>query len=279
MLNLGSMDVVCPHCSALFWKGELPKGAQKFASCCKNGDVAIEPLAPLPTYLADLFFISNPLGKHFRKHIRKYASLFAFTATRCKTPESLRNQGGIFPFTIQGKIYHFQGGLEALSQQEPNFAQVMMYDPEMASAARANSVRARGLESSVINELTTLIHQVNPFVQIYQMAFEILRNQPESTVILNAQLKLILQGGSDARVYNLPTADEVAALIHYPIGAAVTESTNIALRLRCPEGTSWSMINCTHSAYLSFAMFCCFQLVNLGGIRNCSYKILLAPGH
>ena len=63
-----------------------------------------------------------------------------------------------------------------------------------------------------------MLHEVrNPFIRLYLTARERLRAQQlivgPSRIIFNPQMRLVLEAGADRRRENLPTSDEVAAII------------------------------------------------------------------
>ncbi|KAG2771830.1 hypothetical protein PC129_g23187 [Phytophthora cactorum] len=61
---------VCDHCNAWKWPAETKK------PCCLEGGVKLPSLPPAPTRLLQLY--KDP---EFRKHIRAYNQVFAFTFT------------------------------------------------------------------------------------------------------------------------------------------------------------------------------------------------------
>ena len=74
---------------------------------------------------------------------------------------------------------------------------------------------ADGLDHSLITEITYMLHEDarNPFIGIYRTAAAIFRERSTGTVILNPQLRLVLEDGADRRRENLPVGDEIAVLI------------------------------------------------------------------
>jgi len=68
------MDKVCPHCTAMKFKGEAP------GMCCASGKVKLpeleQPKEPLKSLLNKITYDS----KYFLKNIRKYNSCFQMTS-------------------------------------------------------------------------------------------------------------------------------------------------------------------------------------------------------
>lgn len=74
------------------------------------------------------------------------------------------------------------------------------------------------LRESLLERLTNMLHECqNPFIENYKTAKECLDSYRQSQgplrIILNPQMRLIMETGADQRRENLPTANEVAVLI------------------------------------------------------------------
>ena len=94
------------------------------------------------------------------------------------------------------------------------YAQLYLYDSGFASARRFEN--NPGLNQILLRQLTAMLYECNPFIAIYKTAFERLQdpgNSPEIRLILNPQMRLLLEEGADRRRNNLPTADQVAIII------------------------------------------------------------------
>lgn len=70
----------------------------------------------------------------------------------------------------------------------------------------------------LLRQLTEILYSCNPFINIYKTAadriqFLNINRAEEIHVILNPQMKLLLELGADCRCRNLPTTDEVAIII------------------------------------------------------------------
>ena len=97
-----------------------------------------------------------------------------------------------------------------------------------------------------------MLHDINPFISLYKTAKERLdtggMEGEEMRVLLNPQLRLILEVGADKRRHNLPTSDEVAMVIPAEYG----ESTfrDIVLASRGQNGEEFTIIDANHAAYM-----------------------------
>ena len=59
---IGDMDVVCPHCGALKFKGEPP------STCCNNGKIKLVPFPRPPQPIMDLWMGTDARSRIFRQH-------------------------------------------------------------------------------------------------------------------------------------------------------------------------------------------------------------------
>jgi hypothetical protein len=72
---MGTMDVECIHCHALFWQEE-----HNFMSCCKQGEIILPPVREFLDLLRRLLTRDYPISDSFFKNIRQYNSALAFTS-------------------------------------------------------------------------------------------------------------------------------------------------------------------------------------------------------
>lgn len=227
---LGAMNVVCRHCNALHWFDESLSGSSrinpKFGVCCLQGQVAL-PLPSLPPQpLRDLMNGAHPRYRHFQDNIRRYNLALAFTSTGVNTREHLTS--GPYSFILHGEMMHQIGSLLPGENRSPVYAQLYIHDSQMANDARRRNSVLSGLDYNIMSELHDLMVRENPLVQVYRMAYE---QPPDQRTVVRA--RIVLQATEDPRRYNLPTADEIAAIIP---GSGENENVDkhrqIALRLQ-----------------------------------------------
>ena len=164
--------------------------------------------------------------------------------------------GGTFQlFQIHGALYHRQGPLESAGGiGDARFPQIYLYDP--ANAARARSARSPELDANLIHALTMMLHESNPLIQLYLTARErfaaISEREDNCRLILNPQLRLIVERGADRRRENLPTADEVSMIL--PEEYYGSEGFRDIILARRVNGehvvNSFTLINPNHALYL-----------------------------
>ncbi|CAK7566503.1 MAG: hypothetical protein SEPTF4163_004450, partial [Sporothrix epigloea] len=106
-----------------FWKGEVT--IKNFNLCCKNGNVQIPPLTPLPPYLRYLF-----------------------------ESQVYHVQGGLQP--LPGEAPDFAQAFI----YDPDYASKIRIE---GAARRAKSATS-GLRAPIITELTAMLEECNPYV-------------------------------------------------------------------------------------------------------------------
>ena len=113
--EIGKMDMCCPHCGAMKFRGETQR------LCCGGGAISLQLFPRLPSDLEDLTSGMTPESKHFLANIRKYNSCFSMTSFGHK--EAVVS-GWNPSFRIQGQAFHLIGSLLPDSDNQPKFLQV-----------------------------------------------------------------------------------------------------------------------------------------------------------
>ena len=183
----------------------------------------LEKLKQLPEYLYYVLNSMDTTAWNFRSKIREFNSALALTSVKYQPDNRPEAQGsGIRYFQVHGELYHLQGPLQSPHDAIPAFAQLYFYDS--AYAAQARHTAHRRLVYNVLQNLTTMLHEVNPYIAIYKTAkerFDAVSSCPsEARVVLNPQLRLVMETGADKRRENWPTCDEVAVIIPDKYGEA-----------------------------------------------------------
>ena len=130
--NLGAMNVECQHCHALHFDCEkLSKSTWNnpvFGICCLEGLVQLPFLPEWPATLWNLFQDHN-----FREHIQQYNSSLAFTSLGVEVDCYTVQGSGPAAFHIHGALYHLMGSLMPAEGRDPSYAQLYIYDPQVAT--------------------------------------------------------------------------------------------------------------------------------------------------
>jgi hypothetical protein len=66
------------------------------------------------------------------------------------------------------------------------------------------------LDPTTLDRLLTMMYNINPYVEMFKMARDMMATEGAP---MNLKLRFIASQTKDAHKYNVPTADEVAALM------------------------------------------------------------------
>ncbi len=267
-LDLGRMNVQCIHCQALHWADERISNSSRnnprFESCCKKGDLSLDHLPAPPTLLKELLEASSIQARSFRQHIRQYNSTLTFTSINYKSDNRQQQFGELNSFQIHGEFYHLQGPLQPANNHQPQYAQLFFYDP--AYATEACQRRNLELDDGLLQQLLSMLHACNPFIQVYLMANERLQQAQDEDVhiMLNPQMRLVMEAGSDQRRTNLPTSDEVAVIITDKYEERSFQDLLLAKRTAGEEQPVFTRIEPHHPAYMPLHYVLLFPLGTYG---------------
>ncbi|CAI2163948.1 7233_t:CDS:1 [Funneliformis geosporum] len=98
-----------------------------FSVCCINGKVRLLPLLKPPLYLMNLYTSSESEANSFRKNVRSYNSLLAYTSFGANVNDEFQSKG-VSNFSIHGQVYYLIGPLLPEEGQVLRFAQLYIYD-------------------------------------------------------------------------------------------------------------------------------------------------------
>lgn len=197
---LGPMDEICVSCGSLNFKSELPQD-KKFTFCCRKGK--FKPLNSLdyPKYFQTLLGTSK-----FISTIRNYNSMFAFASFGA----NYREFGSIGPrcIVIHGQIYYDVLSLEPNRDKERSHAQLYVVDTAEANENRLGYTCNHKCDPQIVNQISSVLNDVNPFVSIFKNAYEFLKdNETDKGEML---MWLVKDPNKDKRRYNLPNVSEIA---------------------------------------------------------------------
>ncbi|KAK9684271.1 hypothetical protein RND81_10G198000 [Saponaria officinalis] len=216
--SFGKPTEKCEFCDAIMWKeesvGNVPVGAKpQFSICCQKRKVRLPILQDPPDYLKQLL---DPNGGRrssgFRRLIRSYNMIYAFTSMGGKVDNAINQGSAPYCFRLGGQNHHNIGLFLLPDGKQPRFLQVYFYDSELEVAQRISSLGSSGrheLDPEIVEGISNMLYEHNALAKVCQMARE--RLDPSS--LQPVRLWLIGTRSKDGRQYNLPTTDELAALI------------------------------------------------------------------
>ena len=171
-----------------------------------------------------------------------YNSALSFTSIGVNVDQEVTGTSGVYTFRIHGEMYHRIGTLLPNSETPPQFAQIYIYDTDHELQNRSNATPNFNLDSTILAELQQMLHDINPYVNIFRQAGNLLKQNP----LLDLKLIITNNRTKDSRRYNTPSASEVAAIM---IGdGQETENQNRDIILQPHEG-SIQRISEIHRAY------------------------------
>nr|XP_040257571.1 uncharacterized protein LOC109741812 [Aegilops tauschii subsp. strangulata] len=216
--NFGGPTYICEHCHALMWHEERLQsyGCRKptFGICCKRGQVILPPLKEPPPYLTSL--LTRDGGKrsaNYRKNIRSYNSMFAFTSMGGTLDKQINKERGPYVFRLNGQNRHQIGTLLPQEGNKPRFQQLYIYDTNNEIQNRVEASRSgerdASLDETIVSGLQSMLDENNTLAQSFRMA----RDRFKEDDYNNFTLPLLGNRDQDGRQDNMPSTSEVAALI------------------------------------------------------------------
>lgn len=213
-MDLGNPDKVCPHCKAVMWNAERNNKSNKyhsptFSMCCKNGQVDLPPERQPPTFLKELLS-GGPKTAHYKKNIRIYNSMFAFTSLGGKIDNKINKGRAPYTFKLCGQNYHLIGSICPVNGETPKYCQLYVYDTENETENRKNAIPGSdGTDPDIVQGLLLMLDENNKLVKGFRMARDRFRNQEPEEV----KLLLVSSSSASGRPNPVGPSDEVGALI------------------------------------------------------------------
>ena len=208
----------------------------------------------------------DTVARGYRARVREYNSALALTSGKYQPDNRPEIQGGgTRCFQIHGELYHLQGPLRPHDNNAPVFAQLYFYDP--IYAAQETGATHPTLDSNILFRLTTELHEVNSYIQLYKTAREQLEEiapcEKDIRIILNPPLKFIMETRADSRRENLPTSNEIALIIENEYGEAGFRDIVLARRTGNVDN-NFSIINPNHVSYMALDYVLLFPYGDMG---------------
>ncbi|XP_055960816.1 uncharacterized protein LOC126682230 isoform X2 [Mercurialis annua] len=218
--NFGRPTCICKYCGAILWfqertlKSKIVKDP-KFSLCCMEGRVQLPLLHDPPLFLKNLLNgVDRQKTKHYMQNIRMYNAMFSFTSMGGRIDCDINMKRGPFIFRLNGQNFHLIGSLAPTVGKKPSFAQLYIHDTENEIQNRVTHFKNKVNGTSVIDleiveGFKNMLDDNNVLVKSFRMARDIHSNDQ----ITHVKLRLIRKRCRDGRLYNMPTASEVAALL------------------------------------------------------------------
>ena len=210
----------------------------QFTTCCQTGQVDLPFLPEPPSFLKSVLEGVDHDSKEFRQNIRQYNMALAFTSLGVNEDKLVNRRGG-WVFRVSGELCHLIGSLHPDEGEAPAYAQLYIYDSQLALHQRLN--RNDNLHETMMGSLQTMLLSHHCYAPVFRQAYDILHDKPDAP---NAEVKLRVTPGA-SRVYDLPTLDEVAVIL--PEDGTAPERRDI--HSRSSDGGFLTRIDDGHPAY------------------------------
>ena len=216
--NFGGPTCICQHCHALMWHGEKLQSSSStqpsFGQCCKQGKIILPPFKEPPPYLTSLLTRGGgEISANYRKNIRSYNSMFAFTSMGGTLDKKINKGRGPYVFQLNGQNRHQIGTLLPEEGNKPRFQQLYIYATKNEIQNRMEASRSGKrdalLDEKIVSGLLTMLDKNNTLAQSFRMA----RDRFKEDAYDNFTLRLLGNRDQDGRQDNMPSTSEVAALI------------------------------------------------------------------
>ena len=174
------MSIQCADCHALHFKSEKLSHSSnahpKFGICCLQGQIQLPPLFEHPNLLHHLLTSSTPRATKFCENIHQYNIAFTFTSVAVDIDDSVLDGRDPYSFCIHSDLYQKMGMLHPPNWCAPSYAQLYIYDEQVALAICNN--RNGNLDHVTMAKLQEMLNANNPFVPLYKQAYQIVQETP-----------------------------------------------------------------------------------------------------
>ncbi|XP_071924414.1 uncharacterized protein [Coffea arabica] len=185
----------CSYCEAKKLHSETPN------FCCSAGQIVLQE-NKFSYILIELYTGHSAEALSFRTYVRTYNNMFAFTSFGVHYDKSLcRRTNGIYTFKVQGQTYHFIKDLIP-HEQKTVYLQLYFHDTEHELENRLAT--SEKLTESAVKKIMHVMES-NPYASFLRS----LKNVPN---LDSYQIVLKSHSENDQRVWNQPTASQIAAL-------------------------------------------------------------------
>jgi hypothetical protein len=201
LLNIPTTAYVLPTCTYCKYCGAKKFHRETKGFCCCDGKVKLF-MPDSPNELYDLFISKEPTCMEFKKLSRGYNNHFAFTSFGVKYDKELfKSYRGIYTFRVQGQIYHYVNQLMPQNNM-PHYMQLYFYDTD-------NEIQNRiKISENLVEPTLTLLIEIlkgNPYSKFF-------RSLSNITNLHDHRIQIKCHHGLDQRVFNTPSASQVAAV-------------------------------------------------------------------
>ncbi|CAA7061379.1 unnamed protein product [Microthlaspi erraticum] len=166
---------------------------------------------------------------HFQKFIRIYNMLFSMTSLGGKTDHSIKKGKGPNMFQLHGENYHLIGSMLPNPGDYAKFYQMYIVDSENELDNRLNFFskgkhaskpdKKNRLRKDIIDALTKMLDDVNPYVKNFRTARERFNTNPEDSF----HMRIISDRVTDGKLRRISEIHPAYIPLQYPLGFSYGE--------------------------------------------------------
>ncbi|WOG82720.1 hypothetical protein DCAR_0101888 [Daucus carota subsp. sativus] len=198
------------------WKEErvnknVVRGTPEFSTCCGKGQIKLPKAPPTPSYLYQVY--NDPKkAKKFRKNIRMYNTMFAFTSMGGKVDHSINNGSSPYIYRLNGQNHHVFGSLIPNEGDDPKFCQLYIYDTEHELENRLKWVKVddgKIVDSEIVKGLLDMLDSTNELVPFFRMARDRFKDEP----VQDLKIVMKVSRAASGRENFIGPSNEVGAIM------------------------------------------------------------------
>lgn len=162
-----------------------------------------------PPFLTNLLN-GGPKTTHYKKTIRIYNSLYAFTSLGGKVDNKINRGRAPYTFKLSGHNYHLIGSICLVNGETPKYCQLYVYDTENEVENRKNAVPGSdSTDPDLVEGLLLMLNEHNTLVHGFRMARDRFQNnEPDE-----CKLTLLSAFSASERPNPVGPSNEVGVLI------------------------------------------------------------------
>ena len=177
----------------------------------KKGEVSLPPTPQTPAYLLSLYN-DEVKGRDFKRSIRLYNAMFAFTSAGGNVDHSINKGRGPYVYRLNGQNHHVFGSLIPDDGDTPKFCQLYIYDTnnEVNNRLRwVNVADGQVVDAEVVDGLIQMLDENNELVKKFRMA----RDRWENNDLVYLKVELKVCRSQSGRENHISPSDEVAGIM------------------------------------------------------------------
>ncbi|XP_074327844.1 uncharacterized protein LOC141665764 [Apium graveolens] len=214
--SLGPPTGKCQKCGANMWKEErvnknVKRGTPEFAIYFGRGQIKLPKEPPTPEYIIKLYNDPKMCNK-FRKLIRLYNIMFAFTSMGGKVDHSINNGSVPYVYRLNGQNHHVFGSLIPNDGENPKFYQLYIYDTDHEVENRMRWVNVSDgetVDAKVVEGLLRMLDDTNELVKYFRMA----RDRFKEEIIQDLKIVMKVCRVDSGRENFIGLSNEVGAIM------------------------------------------------------------------